>query len=219
MAISKRIVLFTLILFVSLILILVFWPFIVNEFVMPIAKVVWLGLRIFVLSIDQKYYWGAFTLVLMLVLFRHFFQGGPEVEAEKGTYTSVVFTDIEYWQNNFMTYSNSPAEQDFIKRELIQLLTSMYASTQDGTPQFLVLDAIKEKAIPLPEHIYAFFFSEELQDKRPSFKKTLKNILQMPLKWINQKREGKIRAMQTRRMIEEVLIFMESSLGIDYDIK
>ncbi len=41
----------------------------------------------------------------------------------------------------------------------------------------------------------------------------------MPLKWINQKREGKIRAMQTRRMIEEVLIFMESSLGIDYDIK
>ncbi len=102
-------------------------------------------MRIFVLSIDQKYYWGAFTLVLMLVLFRHFFPGRPEVEAEKGTYTSVVFTDIEYWQNNFMTYSNSPAEQDFIKRELIQLLTSMYASTQDGTPQFLVLDAIKEK--------------------------------------------------------------------------
>ena len=70
MKFSRRMVIS--ILFVMLILLvgMLFWPFILNEIIKPIALVVWLLLRIFVLSIDQKYYWGAIIFVVVVFLFR-----------------------------------------------------------------------------------------------------------------------------------------------------
>ena len=47
------------------------WQYVLNYILMPLATTAWLLLRIFILSIDQKYIWGGLVLaVLLLLLFR-----------------------------------------------------------------------------------------------------------------------------------------------------
>ena len=59
MKFSRRTIVFLYILLVILVGGILFWPFIVSEIINPVSMVVWLFLRLFVLSIAQKYYWTA----------------------------------------------------------------------------------------------------------------------------------------------------------------
>ena len=65
MKFSRRMVISILFIVIILLFGMFFWPFILNNIITPIALAVWLLLRIFVLSIDQKYYWGAIIFVVV----------------------------------------------------------------------------------------------------------------------------------------------------------
>src|SRR5688572_7144997 len=70
MNLSRRVVLSLLIAAIVLFLGMLFWPFIVNNIIRPIALAVWLLLRILVLSIHQKYIWYMVIFAAFIVLFR-----------------------------------------------------------------------------------------------------------------------------------------------------
>ena len=67
---SKRFVLVSLVAALVLFLGLLFWPFVLATILQPIALVLWLLLRILVLSVHQKYFWYALVFAAVLVLFR-----------------------------------------------------------------------------------------------------------------------------------------------------
>ena len=79
---SKRILIILSMLAVVLILGVIYWPFVLNELIIPIALTAWLMLRIFVLSVDQKIYWGALILGAAVLLFRRLMQSTLMDETE-----------------------------------------------------------------------------------------------------------------------------------------
>ena len=71
MNISKRLVIVVFLLLIILFVGLLFWPFVLDDIIAPASLVVWILLRIFVLSIDQKYYWGAAIFITAFFLSHH----------------------------------------------------------------------------------------------------------------------------------------------------
>ena len=67
----QRLALFFILLAIILVLGLIFWQYVLNDILMPLVLTSWLFLRLFVLSIDQKYYWGALFFASVFFLFRH----------------------------------------------------------------------------------------------------------------------------------------------------
>ena len=45
---------------------LLFWPFVLNDVIRPMAMAVWVLARILVLSIDQKYFWYAVAFSIVI---------------------------------------------------------------------------------------------------------------------------------------------------------
>jgi hypothetical protein len=214
---SRRILLFTLSLIFILYLVIVFWPFIVSKIIVPISTALWIGLRIFILSVDQKLYWVAFTLGILVLIFRRLVHGESSPEPDQTLGEVVKFKDIDTWQNNLSIYSNSLTEQQFIRHKLIDLLTAMYAAEQEEICSYMVLDAIRRKEIPLPEPLFLMLFPEEPERKQRSIMNTLKKIWLAPSNWIRQNRISKNRTMETRRMITEVLTYIETSLEMNHE--
>ena len=70
MNISRRSVVSILFAAVILFVGVLFWPFILTNIINPTALVVWLLLRLLVLSIHQKYYWTAIIFVVLVFLYR-----------------------------------------------------------------------------------------------------------------------------------------------------
>ena len=215
MNISKRVVTSILVTAIILFAVLLFWPFILSNIIKPIALVVWVLLRILVLSIDQKYFWMAIVFVAVFFLFRLLPQEQPVVESDTYLETNATIKSIGYWRI-LLTYNDQNIrEEKILRRELLQLLTSLYASKQHSSTNFDIYDALQRGEIPLPENIRAFLFSEEPHKSEGSIKKFFQAIQKTPRKWIRQW-TGQEKA-EHYRTIDEVLCFIETSLEIKND--
>jgi hypothetical protein len=206
----QRFLIFILMLIAALVLGLFFWPVVLNEILAPLALTAWLFLRIFVLSINQNIYWGALILVAFFFLSRHFIQSFMGEEPVSLPEESLKLKDIEFWRNILNIYSMDSEEQFYIKRELVRLMVSMYASKQGVAANFWVMEALRKGEIPLPKTIYTFLFVDETAQTGWSFKLFLKKIWQAPAVWIDE-RSGR-KAAEYYRKIEEVITFLETSL-------
>jgi len=215
MAHTKRILLFSFSFIFILFLVIVFWPFIFTKIIVPISTVIWIGLRMFVLSLDQSLYWVVFTLGIMVLILRRLVQWESNTENDKTLGVVVKFRDIETWHNKLSIYANTITEQESIRQKLLDLVAAWYAAEQEDKIPYLVSDAMRRKEIPLPDSIYTILFTEETEENERSFKRMLKKILHAPANWMMQKRIQRNRAMETRRMITEVLTYLETSLEIN----
>ena len=148
MNIPRRIIGF--ILFIAIIFLagMLFWPFILNEIIMPTSLVVWLLLRIFVLSIDQKYYWGAVIFGVLFFLFRILPQGQSTIQTEDSFDSNATLKTIGYWRNLFILTENDIQDEKTLKRELIRLLLSLYSSKQHTAANFGLFEALQQGEIP-----------------------------------------------------------------------
>lgn len=206
-----------LILFISIVLLLgmFFWPIILNDVIKPTSLVVWLLLRVFVLSIGQQYYWWAIIIVVIFYLFRIFPQ--EPIPAPPGNFldSNATHKTIEYWRKLF-TLTEGDVRDDVIRRrELIQLLLSFYSTKQNISANIEMYDALQQGVILLPEHIRTFLFPDEPKKTGGSLKKLVKSIRNTTTKWIHQ-----LTGQETTeyyRMIDEVLSFMETSLEMKND--
>jgi hypothetical protein len=215
MNISKRVVISILIAAIILFAGMLFWPFILNNIIKPIALVAWILLRILVLSIDQKYFWAAIVFVSVIFLFRLLPQEQAAVQSNAYLETNATIRAIGYWRILFTFNDQDVRDEKTIKRELLHLVTSLYASKQRTSTNFDVYEALQQGEIPLPEHIYTFLFSEKPQESGRPIKKLLQSIRETPRKWIRQW-TGQEKA-EHYRMIDEILFFMETSLEIKND--
>jgi hypothetical protein len=209
---SQRVVLACLVAAILLLAGLLFWPFILSNIVQPTALVVWLLLRILVLSIDQKYFWYALVFVAAFFVIRVLSHARETVQPEVYLQSNATLDNIEYWRVRFAGNSHNVWEEKTLKRDLLHLLVSRYASNQNISNNFEMYQALEQGQVPLPEHIRDFLFSREPDHSIKSF---FRSIRETPKKWIHRW-TGQEKAAQYQR-IAEVLSFMETSVEIKND--
>ena len=215
MNISRRVVISVLVGAIVLFVGMLFWPFIFNNIIEPTAAAVWLLLRILVLSIDQKYFWYAAILLAVILLFRLLRQEQPALHSDTYLDTNSTILNIGYWRVLFTYNDQDVRDEKILKRELIYLLTSLYASKQNTSNDFRVHDLLQQSKIQLPENIRTFLFSAEPQEARGPIRRLLQFIQKTPRKWIRQW-TGQEKA-EHHQMIDEILGFVETSLEIKND--
>jgi len=205
------------ILFIAIILFagMLFWPFVLNEIITPISLVVWLLLRLFVLSIGQQYYWAAIIFVVLIFLVRLLPQDQINDQAEELPDSNATIASIGYWRSLFILTENHTHEEKILKRELIRLLLSLYASKQRTSANFGLYEAMQRGEIPLPEHIHTFLFPDESQKSSRSLKRLMQFVRNTSRKWIRCWTGQE--AAEHYQMIDEVLSFMETSLEMKHD--
>jgi hypothetical protein len=212
---SRRLVIFSFFLFVALLAGVLFWPFILNEIIKPISIVVWLLLRILVLSIDQKYYWGAIIFVAAFFIYRFLPQQQSVIEPDDSQDSNSTLKTIGYWHNLFTFVDQHLLEEKNLKRELVRLLIAFYATKQNTTANFRLYEALQQGELPLPKHIHAYLFPEEPPNTKNSLKKRIQSVGNAPQKLI--RRVTGQETVKHNRIIDEVLGFMETELEIKND--
>ena len=215
MKLSKRVVLSLLMAAIVLFLGMLFWPFIVNNIIKPIALALWLLLRILVLSIHQKYIWYVVIFAAFFFLFRFLPQEQSDIPSSVSPELNTTIMNIEHWRNLFIYEGQNVREEETLRRELTYLLTSLHAWHQSTSKKFSIHDALQKGEIPLPGHIHAFLFSQELPASGGLLKRFSQSIRKTPQKWIRQW-TGQEKA-EHHKMIDEVLNFIETSLEINND--
>jgi hypothetical protein len=216
MNISRRLVIFLFFLFLALLVGMVFWPFIQSQIIIPISQVVWVFLRIFILSIDQKYYWGAICFILAIILYRRLTPTYKQtVESGDFQNSNSTIRNIGYWRDLFTFIDQTDLSVKTLKLELAGLLLSLYAVKQRKSADFHLYDAIKQGEIPIPARIHDYLFVEESQISGRSIEKFIQSIGRNFRKWM--RRWTGQEAAEQYRMIDEVLSFVESSLEMSHD--
>jgi len=194
---------------------ILFWPFILNDIITPISLVIWLLLRIFILSIGQQYYWGAIIFVILIFLFRLLPQDQGNTQEENFPDSNATIKTVEYWRSLFTLGNHNLHDSKTVKLELSRLLLSLYATRQRAAADFRLYEALQRREIPLPEDIHSFLFLEETQDNRRSFKERVQTLWKKPRTWI--RRWTGQETAEYYRMIDKVISFMETSLEIKND--
>jgi hypothetical protein len=215
MNISRRMV--GIILFGSIILLvgMLFSPFILKNIIEPTTLATWVLLRIFVLSIDQKYYWGAIIFIVVILLFRLLPQDQTVNQSDHFLDTNATIKSVEYWRILFTLTVDNAYDEETLKRELIHLLLSLYASKQRVSTNFTLFDALKRGELPLPEHIHAFLFPDNSRKSKRSLNKFIQSIRSAPRKWM--RRWTGQETAEHYRMIDETLSFIEKSMEVKND--
>jgi type IV secretory pathway VirB3-like protein len=213
MNIPRRAVLSFLVAAIVLFLGMLFWPFIVNNIIQPTALVIWFLLRILVLSIHQKHFWYAVICVTIIFVFRFLPREQPDIQSDTYLETNSTMVTIRYWRSLFTYNGQSIRDEKNLKRELLYLLASLYASKQSLSNNFALYEDLQQRKIPLPENIHAFLFWQEPPVSGGPLKKFIHFIRQTPREWI-RRWSGQEKA-EHFRMIDDVLKFMETSLEIN----
>ena len=213
MKFSRRTIISLLFMVLVLLFGIFFWPFVLNEILTPIALTAWLFLRIFVLSIDQNCYWGLIIFAVALLLFRRLFDVPTTHPPGELPDENDTVRTIGYWRGLFTLTNPSAYDERALKRELIHLVASLYASKQRSSPSFIFYDALQRGEIPLPDHVHTFLFPNEPQESTRPFKDLIRSVRETPRKWI--RRWTGQETKEYHRMIDEILSFMETSLEME----
>jgi hypothetical protein len=210
MKISRRVVI---ILLAAILLLtgVLFGPSLQNYLLKPIATVSWILLRIFVLSIDQRFFWIVLIFIGLVFLFRLLSRIQTTLPEEESYESNDTIDAIEYWRSRFLLSNTNTSYDKSLRRELTNLLASYYASKQRSS-NFEIYELLQRGQIPLPKHIHTFLFPQEPQDSRRSLKKLILSIRCTPRKYI--RRWTGQEKVERYRMVNEVLSFIETSMEI-----
>jgi hypothetical protein len=216
MIISKRVVITFLSAVIVLFVGMLFWPFILNNIIKPTALVLWLLLRILVLSIDQKYFWYVVTFVATIFFLR--LLSRQQIVVQSDAYhleTNATTKNIGHWRALLTYDSQNIQDENIFKRELLHLLASLYVSKKHALNNFDIYHGLQQGDIPLPEHIHTYLFSQEPRDTGGPIIRFIQSIQKTPRKWI-RRWTGQEEAEHYQR-IANILSFMEASMEIKND--
>lgn len=195
---------------------ILFWPFIFSEIIRPTALVVWVLLRVFILSIDQSFFWAVIVLITAFLLLRRLLiSPQPTTQSTDFQRPNTTIENIQYWISLLATSAQNPQDDRTTKKELTHLLLLFYTTKKRNSADFRLYDALHQGEIPLPEHIHTFLFPPELQQAERPLKRFLQSIRRTPQKWI-RRWTGQDKA-EYYQLINEVLAFVETSLEINDD--
>jgi hypothetical protein len=197
--------------------------FILDQILTPIALAVWLFLRLSILPIDQKYYWFFLIFVVAMLAIYQLSQILLTARAEEPAElaeSNAMLNEINNWNFGIQNFDSPAMDRRTIQQELASLLVLLHASRKSGTTRYETLMALKQRQIPLPEHVYRFVFTNlEDEAERPPVQRFLRAIQNAPRKWV-RRWTGREKA-QTYQSIENILSYIERSLettnGDEYD--
>ncbi len=144
---------------VLLVLGLSFPRFVLENILQPVAIVLWLILRLFVLGIHQAVFWWGVILIAAFVAAAIALRAWERGISPAAPLPSVFRDPVWAWRLSIKVHSRSQPEKDAVRRDLAWLLTSPYASSRPGSEPYQVLAALRERRIPVPQSIYQFLFS------------------------------------------------------------
>lgn len=201
--------------FATLFLILLNWPAFVAGFLQPVSLVVWLVLRTFVLSIDQQYYWWALILAVIIFVFRLVprIRAADERMAENAQ--NETLRSIQHWRSMYIPDENSRFHNQFLQREFIHLLVTMYAAREHVAADFHLHEQLRRGDIPLPEGVRSYLFHEDPIPAQRTWKSVVRSIWDAPRRWRDESRSRK--QAENDRKMEEILTFFENTLEINHD--
>ncbi len=215
---KSRRILFILFLGVNVLLGIVFAPFVMT-ILTSLAMAFWLFLRLTFLNIDQKYYWILLTFAgVILTLYRlgQILYNVEEEEPAEPIEPNLMLGDINDWIIKIRLLETSEIEQCVTQQELADLLVSLFRSRISDTTPYEILTALKQRQIPLPEHIYQFVFTDRTTAANgPRLQRALRLIQNTPRKWV-RRWTGREKA-GICQSIEDIISFMENSLEIKND--
>ncbi|HEX7973989.1 MAG TPA: hypothetical protein VF498_06250 [Anaerolineales bacterium] len=167
----------TLLLISSLGLILVlgifFRSFIRAYIIEPAALTLWLLLRIFILSLDQRIYWGLLVIASLVFALRRLSYEIKVIEEADFPDPNVTLENVNIWRNLIQLHSDQTGGNDPVKRDLGNMLAALYTAQQ--TNPYETLRALKQRQIALPQSIYDFVFSEEADESENPIRYFLKS--------------------------------------------
>lgn len=195
---------------------ILFEPFVMAKILVPLAAAIWLLLRIFVLSVDQVYYWvGLSGLGFMFVVFRvihHLIYRPEPLEMHSSPDPSLALMNAEAWRNRIELAAGGSAQQALLKRELAWVLVSMYTFRRSGSAYLEVYEPLRLRKIPLPEKVWSFIFGQEPPGRKAGFAPAIRQAVgALLLKWSGRE------TAEYYTAIEDVLSFMEKSLEMNDD--
>jgi hypothetical protein len=216
--ISRRTVLIITFILGSFLLVGFSFPsFVQDNFIIPIALVLWLCWRI-LQSIDQQVYW----LVLLLAVVFYFLirlyrwaQGADTLEQTQSSDSNDALEQISYWRTSIRLTGFKIDPANSLERSLAKMLAAAYASKQLHVAQHEVYSALEQRQMPLPEPVYTFLFPAHSSSAKRSIKQILRDLRDIPRKRI-RRWTGREKA-EYYQLLDQVLTFMESVMENEHD--
>lgn len=191
----------------------IFWPFIYTNIISPLSLCVWLLLRLTILSIDQRNIW--FVVILANIFFLVIRINSLTTFQEENTNLKDInsyINNLEIWKHYFSSEKNSSVDMNNLKKRLLSILVTAYASKKRVPVNYKLYDKFRNKEIPLPDDIYNFLIDDGKNKKNGV---VLKFRRPAELLYIVT---GKLKKDYNRK-IEECLNFLENYLEIKDEYK
>jgi hypothetical protein len=218
MKLSGRISLTILILGLILLLGILFRSTLMEYLVRPIAILIWYVWRI-LSSVDQVFYWRAASILALIYIFFSLFlrqlRKLTVLEPTAPPSSNATLENISYWRTTILVTQDEIETPNILKRNLGNMLASMYASKQSETSTWEVFDGLKLRRIPLPDPIYAFLFPGNPLSSPRTFRQILQTIWQTPQNWLRKWTKQDL--TEYYQKIDQVVAFMESAMEIKYE--
>jgi len=194
---------------------ILFHSFILENFVQPIALVLWLFWR-FLQVFDQHLCWGILIFVIFSYGFYRFIEKPPAEEYATKTSPNATLEIMNYWRTMILLTRDEIYLPNGLKRELGKMLAGVYTSKFPEKDFFEVYSDLKWGEIPLPEPIYKFLFYDETAVKRRPIPHLLDRIRKAPARAYRHLTGRDV--VDYYHSIEEVLIFADSLMEINHDV-
>ena len=180
---------------------LLFPQFFLTEVLLPASTVVWLLLRLLILSIDQEVYWWCLVAAVVLVAVVRLM---PSLSVPPGSVAARPADDVDRWRSSILVNIRSSADVDTFRRDMAWMLTEMYSS-HGGPAPYEIREELAAGRIPLPPSVHAFLFPSRRPQSAVAALRT----------W-SDRRTGKETARYLRA-VDDVLTFMETTLEMTHE--
>ena len=196
-----------------------FPSFVLDNFIAPIALVLWLCWRI-LRSVDQQVYWIALIFsVAMYALIRlyRWALGVDTLEQTQSPDSNAALEKISYWRTSIRLTGFRIDRSNILEHHLAQMLAAVYASKQLHVTPYEIYSALEQREMPLPEPVYTFLFPAQSSGAKRSIKQMLRSLRDIPRRQI-RRWTGREKA-EYYQLLDQVLQFMESVMENEHDDK
>lgn len=135
------------------------WPWLRANAAEPLALVLWLLLRLLVLSIHQAAYWTALVLAIPVLLWAMLRRRAVSIAAPLPAARAMYAHPVDTWRWLVeQTAGGFPVLPSIGWNGFVQLAVSLRAVERRVRPDYRLHDAMRSGEVPLPPEVHAFLF-------------------------------------------------------------
>lgn len=209
---TTRLALFGLVLGLFLFLGLLFSSWTIPNIVLPVAQAVWLFLRMFILSVNQEFYWWLLEFCVAIWALYKLSLGEEPVRGEVYIPYNEALNNQKLWKELLAFSKGDAVQRDILKQRLILLLASHYNTSRRDSTLLEVRQALETRQLPLPDPLYAFLFIPEPEKPRNLSMRSLLRTFRQKVRRMSGRE-----AADFNGMVYELIEFIENSSEKKYE--